>query len=202
MIPESTALIIRLIPLENEGTAARVDLCRLTAALARGDDAAWLEFHHSYGPDLFRQLLALTRGDHDLAQEALQRAYLRVAKHVRSCDAEPMFRAWLRTVARSALIDCWRRRRSFTDLLSRKRHEPPELADPARDDRLMEELDTALARLDDDDRALLESKYFSGLDVRTLAERMAVTPKAVESRLARARDALRRELLSSLHRHD
>jgi len=196
------AFLPRLIPSEKQGDAAATELRRLTEALARGDDEAWSQFNQTYGPAVFRQLLALTRGDHALAQEALQQTYLRVAKHVRPCETEAMFTAWLRTVARSALLDCWRRRRSFTDLLFRKWQEPPELADPAGDDRLVAELDTALARLDPADRSLLESKYFSGLDVRTLAESLAITPKAVESRLTRARAALRRELLAALHRHE
>lgn len=203
MNPAVTATFpTRLIPAEKQGAAPVANLGRLTAALSRGDDAAWLDFHHAYGPAIFRQLLALTRGDHDLAKEALQRTYLRVAKHVRPCEAEPMFKAWLRTVARSALLDCWRRRRSFTDLLFRKWQEPPELAAPTGDDRLMDELDDALARLDPADRTLLEGKYFSGHEVRTLAEHLAVTPKAVESRLTRAREALRRELLAALQRHE
>jgi RNA polymerase sigma factor (sigma-70 family) len=193
---------MRLIPAEKQGETSAADLGRLTLALARGDDDAWLEFHGVYGPSIFRQLLALTRGDHDLAKDALQQTYLRVAKYVRPCDAEPMFKAWLRTVARSALLDCWRRRRSFTELLFRKWQEPAELSDPSRDDRLMGELDQALARLDSTDRALLEGKYFTGTDVRTLADQLAITPKAVESRLTRAREALRRELVAALHRHE
>lgn len=202
MIPAVTTFPPRLIPAVKQGESPAADLGRLTAALSQGDDNAWLEFHRRYGPAVFRQLLALTRGDHDLAKEALQRTYLRLAKHVRPCDAEPMFKAWLRTVARSALLDCWRRRRSFTDLLLRRQQEPPELADPTADDRLMDELDAALARLDAADRSLLESKYFSGADVRTLAEQLAITPKAVESRLTRARATLRRELLTALRRHE
>ena len=192
----------RLISAKKEGEESSAELHRLTTALARGEDDAWSQFNRTYGPAVFRQLLALTRGDHDLAKEALQRTYLRVAKHVRPCAAEAMFKAWLRTVARTALQDCWRRRRSFSDLLFRKHQEPPELADPVGDDRLMEELDAALARLDVTDRALLEAKYFSGHDVRTLAEQLALTPKAVESRLTRAREALRRELLTALQRHE
>jgi RNA polymerase sigma-70 factor (ECF subfamily) len=191
-----------LIPLENEGTDTGADLRRLTAALAQGNDQAWLEFHRGYGPLLLRHLLALTRGNHDLAREALQRTYLRVAKHVRPCAAEAMFHAWLRTVARSALQDCWRRQRSFSDLLFRKYQEPSELADPASDDRLMSELDAALSRLDPGDRMLLEEKYFNGREVRTIAEKLALSPRAVESRLTRARDALRRELLPALRRHE
>lgn len=185
-----------------EGADHAADLCALTRALARGDDMAWARFHTDYGPAIFRQLLALTRGDHDLAKEALQRTYLRVAKHVRPCEAEPMFRAWLRTVARTALLDCWRRRRTFTDMLFRRQQEPPELADPAADEQLLTALDTALARLADNDRALLEAKYFIGQDVRTLAAHLAISPKAAESRLTRARELLRRALLIELQRHD
>jgi RNA polymerase sigma factor (sigma-70 family) len=189
------AAVPRLIP---EETLGKTDLHRLTAAMTRGDDAAWSEFDRVYGPAIFRQLLALTRGDDDLAKEALQHTYLRVAKHVRPCETEAMFKVWLRTVARTALQDCWRRRRSFTDLLFRRQQEPPELSDPGADDRLMMELDAALRRLDAADQALLEAKYFSGLDVRTLAYNLGLTPKAVESRLTRARAALRRELIAAL----
>lgn len=170
--------------------------------MAQGEDGAWAEFNRLYGPAIFRHLLALTRGDHNLAQEALQQTYLRVAKYVRPCEAEPMFKGWLRTVARTALQDCWRRRRSFADLVFRRQQEPPELADPGDDDRLMAELDAALRRLDAGDQALLEAKYFSGLDVRSLAYNLSLTPKAVESRLTRARAALRRELLAALQRHE
>lgn len=200
--PAAAALASRLIPAATTGEAAATDLHRLTSAMARGDDAAWGEFNRLYGPAVFRQLLALTRGDHATAQEAQQLTYLRVAKSVRPCETEAMFRAWLRTVARTTLLDCWRRRRSFTDLLFRRHQEPPELAEPSQDDRLVTELDHALARLTPADRALLESKYFTGLNVVTIASQLAVSPKAVESRLARARDALRRELLSALQRHE
>jgi RNA polymerase sigma-70 factor (ECF subfamily) len=192
----------RLIPVEKEGDASMGGLRRLTEALVRGEDAAWVEFNGTYGPALFRQLLALTRGDHALTEEALQLTYLRVAKHVRPCETEAMFKAWLRTVARTALQDCWRRQRSFADLLFRKWQEPPELADPANDNHLIEQLDQALFRLDPTDRALLEGKYYSNLAVRTLAGQLGITSKAAESRLTRAREALRRELLTALRQHE
>lgn len=179
-------------------------LRELTTALAHGVDAAWAQFHRDYGPRIFRQLLAATRGDHDLASEALQQTYLRIARHARPCDLEPMFLAWLRVVARSALSDCRRRRRTFWQMLRRRHDDPSEQhsdeASLAAEESLQAALDAALASLASEDRALLEAKYFSGASVRDLAERLAISPKAAESRLTRARAELRRTLLASLTR--
>jgi RNA polymerase sigma-70 factor (ECF subfamily) len=190
--------------MEQAASQPSAELRTLTSALARGDDAAWAQFHREFGPGIFRQLLAATRGDHDLATEALQQTYLRIARHARPCDAEPMFRSWLRVVARTALSDCRRRRLSFWQLLQRHRDDSgnDDSVEIAREDRLQAALDEALAALTADERGLLEVKYFSGMPVRAIAERLAISPKAVESRLTRARAELRRILLSSLARHE
>jgi DNA-directed RNA polymerase specialized sigma24 family protein len=52
--------------------------------------------------------------------------------------------------------------------------------------------------LDTTDRALIEGKYFRDLDVRTLAREFGLSEKAVESRLTRARRALRQTLSKQL----
>jgi RNA polymerase sigma factor (sigma-70 family) len=186
--------------------AASPELLTLTSGLARGDDVAWSKFHREYGPGIFRHLLAATRGDHDLASEALQQTYLRVARHARPCDQAGMFAAWLRVVARTALSDCRRRRLSFWQLLRRRFDDPSERAESGdantADDRLQSALEAALALLDAEDRALLEAKYFNGSDVRSLAEKRGLSVKATESRLTRARSALRHELARLLSRHE
>jgi RNA polymerase sigma factor (sigma-70 family) len=175
----------------------------LTVGLARGDDSAWTTFHREYGPAIFRQLLAATRGDHDLASEALQQTYLRVARHARACDLEAMFLGWLRVVARSALSDCRRRRRSFWEMLRRRAQEPDAgCSDERSDDQLQIALEIGLAALSPDDRALLEAKYFHGQTVRAIAERLCVSSKAIESRLTRARGELRRQISHCLPRDE
>lgn len=191
--------------MERAGNCSR-PLLELTTGLARGDDAAWEIFHHDFGPALFRQLLAATRGDYDLSSEALQQAYLRVARHARPCDQEDSFRAWLRIVARTALSDCRRRRKTFWQLLTRRREDPSDV-EPADDSNaedagLHRALEDALASLDSDDRALLEAKYFAGANVRSLAEQLGISHKAAESRLTRARAELRRRLLHLFSRHE
>lgn len=178
-------------------------LRELTTGLARGDDAAWDRFHREYGPRIFRQLLAATRGDHDLANESLQQTYLRIARHARACESERMFLGWLGVVARSALSDCRRRRQSYWKLLHRHAAEPGGTESSDLDeDRLQASIEAALASLEADDRALIEAKYFSGADVRGIAERLGISPKAAESRLTRARAELRRRLTTALARHE
>ena len=180
-------------------------LFRSTAGLARGDDTAWAQFHREHGPGIFRYLLAQTHGDHALATEALQQTYLRVARYARPCDVAAMFASWLRTVARSALNDLRRRRRSFWELLRRRAentNDETDAVDAHNDGALSTALETALAQLPTADRTLLEEKYFSGVEVRTLAARLNLTPKAVESRLTRARAELRRLVLAALSTHE
>ena len=131
-----------------------------------------------------------------LASEALQHAYLRVARHVRACDQPGQWHVWLRVVARSALADLRRGQRRFWQLRLRRAAEPAgeELAPAAEDaaeDALHAQLDAALARLSADARHLLERKYLRGDSVETLAAALGLTVKATESRLTRARAALR-----------
>lgn len=202
--PALTPTAPPLLATRTEQDASRTPLLELTRGLERGDDAAWAQFHREYGPMIFRQLLGATRGDHDLASEALQHAYLRVARNVKPCDVEPMFLGWLRVVARTALHDCWRRRRSFWQMLQRRQADPAAAldVDEAEEERVLVRLEDALAQLEPDARALLTAKYFSGRDVRSIAEEMQVSPKAIESRLTRARAELRRRLIAELSRHD
>lgn len=205
MTAAASTLNTATCPARMEPAAAPPALLELTAGLARGDDPAWAQFHRKYGPGIFRQLLAETRGDHDLASEALQQTYLRIARYARPCGSVPMFAGWLRVVARTALHDCRRRRRTFWDLLRNPdaaAEEPADLAGSANEAALASALDAALAQLDSSDRALLEEKYYAGCEVRALAAQLAVTPKAVESRLTRARAELRRLLLAALNRHE
>jgi RNA polymerase sigma-70 factor (ECF subfamily) len=184
-----TPTVLPFSSIEAEATPLRT----LTTGLARGDDAAWMQFHREYGPGLFRQLLAATRGDHDLASEALQHTYLRIARHARPCDSGAQFASWLRLAARSALSDSRRRRQSYFSLL-RHRAEDPNVRIDDDDGPLFAALDASLGALASEQRALLEAKYFRRESVQSIADRLGLTAKAVESRLTRARAELRERL--------
>lgn len=179
-------------------------LRNLTINLRRGNDEAWEEFHRQFGRDLFRYLLGLTQGDEDAAREVLQQTYFRVARYVRPSDSASSFLSCLQLIARNALSDHRRGQTRFWQWLQRHRLDIHEVAWPGArgNDQLEADLDVALTRIDPDDRALLEAKYFARRQVSGIAEELGISSKAVESRLTRARAELRRQLVQVSSNHE
>jgi RNA polymerase sigma factor (sigma-70 family) len=71
-------------------------------------------------------------------------------------------------------------------------------ADAASDSTLENCLDAALLAMDPDDRKLIERFYFDRLSQKELGEQLDITPKAVSSRLERAREKLRQLIAKNL----
>jgi RNA polymerase sigma factor (sigma-70 family) len=68
----------------------------------------------------------------------------------------------------------------------------PECPDAVKSDSMLEEsLDAALREMDTEERRLIESYYFERLSHQEIAGQLNATPKAVSSRLERARAKLR-----------
>jgi RNA polymerase sigma factor (sigma-70 family) len=70
--------------------------------------------------------------------------------------------------------------------------DPPNTAETGQSEaRLEESLDAALLELDPEDRRLIERFYLDGRSQKEVAGELNLTPKAVSSRLERARARLR-----------
>jgi len=163
---------------------------RLAAAVARGDEAAFRQLYDAYQPRLFRLALVLGGGDDSLAHDTVQAVFLAAASKLRPVAGEEHLWNWLARVARQHLAKNWRRQRreaafvSVADL-------PHDLEQTPPDTLLEESLDAALLELDDEDRQIIEWFYLDGLGQKDLAEKLNTTPKAISSRLERARAKLR-----------
>lgn len=178
------------------------EIALLTRALHRGDESAYTEFFNRYFHRLLAYLLVLTRGNDSLARDLLQQTMIKVARHVRPFDDELQFWRWLTVLARTAAWDDQKKTRRHLTFLQRfwdSRPAHPPLSDPAVS--FSEILRASLELTDPNDRALLERKYLDGASVDELAGELALSPKAVESRLTRARTRLREKLLEVL-RHE
>jgi RNA polymerase sigma-70 factor (ECF subfamily) len=170
---------------------------RITAGVARGDEAAFREFYERYHRRLFRFALVVGRGDETLARDAVQAAFVTAAKKLRAMESDEHLWNWLARVTRQQLAKAWRQRHRDSAIVGMA--ELPECSDGAETDSVLEErLDAAMLAMESNDRELVEWFYFDRLSHKEIAERLSVTPKSVSSRLERARARLREAISRSL----
>jgi RNA polymerase sigma-70 factor (ECF subfamily) len=163
---------------------------RLAAAVARGDETAFAQLYDRYHQRLFRLALVLGRGDELLAHDTVQSVFVTAAAKLRRAESEEHLWNWLAQVARQQLAKTWRQRRKDSAVIGMA--DPPECPDGAEPDSVLEEnLDAALLEMDMEERQLIEWFYFDRLSHKEIAEQLKATPKAVSSRLERARAKLR-----------
>lgn len=156
----------------------------LVVRAQRGDALAMSDLLELTSP----HALAICRGIAGRhAEDAAQEALIVVFRRVRSLDDPAAFRGWLRTVCtREALRVA--RERPHVPL-----DDAPPIAAPGADaPELGVFLSAELARLPADQRAVLILREVEGLSEREIADVMRVARGTVKSRLARAKDRVRR----------
>jgi len=173
----------------------------LTRALRSGQEAAYVWLLHRWGGRLDRYALALAAGDEALGREIGQAVWLRIMRHMRPLPDEAALWNWLAQAARHAACDLRRSRGRYRRALERftdwLRQRP---ADEEPEDALLLALDRALERLDPDERALIEGRYFTRLNLEEIGAGQGLGTRAVEGRLARLRQKLRTLIAEELSR--
>jgi RNA polymerase sigma-70 factor (ECF subfamily) len=135
-------------------------------------------------------------GDRELAEDVCQEAWLRAVREWRVKGIPEIPIAWLTTVARNLIVDQLRRREnvplesvSAADVLTAVEED-----DVSDSTAIVSALTNALARLPRAEAELLESFHFERNKMSQLATSYGVSERAIEGRLRRARERLRREL--------
>lgn len=125
----------------------------------------------------------------DLVQDTLERAWAKLHLYRRGTD----LRAWLFTVMHNVHVNRVRAARA-TDQLD---DEMPELAQRASqgDALLVRDLDRAISRLPDEQRAVLLLVTLEEMSYDTVARTLEIPIGTVMSRLSRAREKLRAMML-------
>lgn len=169
--------------------------------MAAGEETAYRLFYDAYFDRLWRYLIVVTAGNEDAAREALQATLTRVVRHIHVFSSEPVFWSWLTVLARTALTDQMRKHRRYLAFLDRFSKHTAENASPndsGGDERLRQLLERHIAALSDDERQLVEAKYFARRSVRQIAAEFQTTEKTIESRLTRVRQKLKHTVLAEL----
>lgn len=173
------------------------------ARAARGDRAAFGALMAATGADLHRFIRRYV-GDTDEARDLLQETYVAAWLAIRRYDPARPFDVWLRAIALNKCRDWGRKRavrRIVRGVMGLDAPEAMAVGDEAHgaealldDRRRMAALDRALADLPDTLKAPLLLATLEGRSHAEIALLLGVTPKAVETRIARARQTLDQKL--------
>ena len=176
----------------------------LVRAAQRGDDSAFEELVRTYEKRVYHLALRMC-GNVDDAYEVAQEAFLSAWKGMRFFRGDSSFSTWLYRLTSNAAIDYLRRRQGGSDGVSLDDEDTfLEVADPApsphqQAERL--ELRDALARglgaLSPEHRQVLLLRELQGLTYEEIAAALELDLGTVKSRIARAREKLRKYLVAS-----
>lgn len=177
------------------------DVAGLTAALKRGEEAAFTWLHREWSSRINRYSFALAAGDETFASEIAQGTWLRIVRHMRVLHDEQALWNWIACALRHAAADLRRKGGRYQRALARFKDWWSSPYDfPAADDisSLMSAMESSLALLTAEENLLIEGRYFSGETLEEIGARLSISSRAVEGRLARLRQRLREEIAQQL----
>jgi RNA polymerase sigma factor (sigma-70 family) len=198
-LPISGSALLRqpLEPAGNESAALR----ELTAAIRRGDEAAFTRFYELYSFRLYKYLLVIAKGDELEAREVLQTVVLKFAARMEVFDEERRLWGWMCRLGRNAFIDRYRTRQRDGRHVPLEELRPNQHDDSSAENRLAQSLEAALGGFSPEEAELLRATYIDERPLRELAEEAGQSYKALESRLGRLRKKLKESMLNHL-RHE
>jgi RNA polymerase sigma-70 factor (ECF subfamily) len=149
----------------------------------------WLKIYRDTVHPLFGYMAKRTGGNRALTEDIVQESYLRALDRWRRKTVPECPLAWLKRVARNILIDYLRQKKWDSKTVS----EIYQDTGPRSPGDAFESLEMflAVASLGRKKAGVLEAFYYDGMSVREIADEMAVSERAVEGLLRRARQSLK-----------
>jgi RNA polymerase sigma-70 factor, ECF subfamily len=135
-------------------------------------------------------------GKRELAEDVTQEAWVRALRHWRAHGVPGNPIGWLTTVARNLIVSHFRRHETVSfDSVSQAEVLAAVDANTISDSAEVAFLvSNALTRIPEAEARLLETFHYDRLKMSQLAEVYGISERAVEGRLRRARERLRREI--------
>jgi RNA polymerase sigma-70 factor (ECF subfamily) len=171
-------------------------LDRLVANAKRGDSRAFGQLFDEYAGPIHRFIASRVNSPSD-AEDLTQLVFVKALEALPRYEARGIpFGGWLFRLARNAIIDQIRTRRDHLPLVTALTRETddagPEARAALRDD--LDRVAQALTELTDDQREVIELRFFAGLSVLETAVAMGRQEGTVRGLQFRAIGALRRSL--------
>jgi RNA polymerase sigma-70 factor, ECF subfamily len=152
--------------------------------------------------DYRTRLLAFVRSrveDDEAAEDLLQEVFLRVHTRLGSLRETGRLESWLYQVARNAIIDHYRARRAAAELPETLPAEEEFFAEADSAQELAGSLREMVEALPEPYRQALLLTEFEGLSLQETADRLGISLPGAKSRVQRARQKIKDELLTCCH---
>lgn len=165
---------------------------RLMRRFGAGDPEAVRQMYDLFGGPVFAVAFRAL-GDRGLAEEAVQQTFLQAWRSADRFEAGRAPAPWIYAIARRVAVDLYRRERRHA---SAEGVEPEIAVLPASFERMWEawEVRSALLRLPEDEREVLEATHFRQLSHVEAADLLGIPVGTVKSRSHRAHRRLADEL--------
>lgn len=165
-------------------------------AMVTTTEQAWEAFHTPLYQFIRRRV-----ADEATAEDLLQDVFLKIHQYGQSLKDTRRLESWIYQITRNLIIDYYRSHRHV--LTSLETTEALDLPEAFPDDDLVSELlpcvrAMVLALPDRDRQALILTEY-QGLTQKELGERLGLSLSGAKSRVQRAREKLKQELLACCH---
>lgn len=165
----------------------------LMLAFKDGNEAAFDTLYRRHAPPLARYFWRSTMSQ-ELSEELVQETFLKIHRYKHAYEPRASFRTYLYTVARSILLNNWKRIVKAGQQRGREMDRMPSAGDtPERSfasRQLLARVNDALLSLPERQRTAINLVRLRGLSYEEAARAIGVTPKALKSLLNRARKHL------------
>lgn len=173
-----------------------------------GDDEAFAQLMQDNEKRIYNLTLRMT-GNPDDAMDLAQEAFLNAWRGLKFFKGDSTFSTWVYRLASNACIDHLRRKKRRQDIdlpmpMDEEDDRPPDIPDdrfqPERElerQELRNAVCSGLEQLSDEHRQVLVMREINGLSYQEIANVLDLEAGTVKSRIARARNSLRKILLES-----
>ncbi len=164
------------------------------AAMTVELEGLWQEFS--------RRLLQFIRRrvpDDDIAEDMLQDVFVRIHAHLGTLRDRGKLESWIYQITRNAIVDYYRERRTAVELTEALAEGEDTSDERSAEAELAASLREMVEALPEPYRQALLLSQYGGLSQKELAERLGISFSGAKSRVQRARQKIRDELLLCCH---
>ena len=159
---------------------------------------AFSALYDKYAGMVFNFTLSILKDD-CISEDITQSCFALMWSRRASISPDGNLPAWLYVVARNAVFKEVRRQvtaSKYLDYLSNNDNADSQENDLTERDTavIMSEAEAAIAALPESRRKIYKMRFIEGLSVHEISERLDISPKTVETQIARAKNAIRQRI--------